>query len=184
LPIGCVEWLVNQQPDGVGRRDFGGWSLLSYLVFFCLGYVVACDGRCRAAMERHRVAAVVLALATLTASLFLVRSGYSSRAAGLAFLRAFHSWFCLVAMLGFGSRYLNSAYPALTYANEAVMPFYILHQTVIVVLGYLLISWEAGVMAKYAVLLLAAFTVMATAYELAIRRLSVLRFLFGMKLKK
>lgn len=184
LPIGCMECLVNLQPGGIGRRDFGGWSPLTYLVFFCLGYLVACDGRCRAAMERHRVVAVILALAALTAGVLLGRSGHSSRAAGFAFLRAFHSWFCLVAMFGFGSRYLSFTNGALKYANEAVMPFYVLHQTVIVGLAYFLISWETGVIVKYAVLLLSAFAVMAAAYELAIRRLLVLRFLFGMKLRK
>jgi hypothetical protein len=184
VPIACMEWLVNLQPGGIGRRDFGGWSLLTYLVFFCLGYLVACDERCRAAMVRRRVVAVVLALATLTAAILLWRSGYSSRAVGSAFLRAFHSWFCLVAMFGFGSRYLSFSNTALKYANEAVMPFYVLHQTVIVVLAYFLIGWKAGVMAKYAVLFLTTFAIMAAAYELAIRRLPALRFLFGMKSRK
>jgi hypothetical protein len=184
LPIGCMEWLVNLQPDGIGRRDFGGWSLLTYLVIFCLGYLVACDGRCRAAMERHRVVAVVGGIIAMSLGYMLVRSGHSSRAGCMAFLRAFNSWFWLVAMFGFGSRHLSFSNGALKYANEAVMPFYVLHQTVIVVLACFLIGWEVGVVAKYAVLLLAAFAVMAAAYELAIRRLAALRFLFGMKSRK
>jgi len=181
VPIGGMELLVNLQPDGIGRRDFGGWSLLTYLVIFCLGYVVACDERFRKAMERQRVLALVCGVIAVAAGCVLARSGHPSRAPHMAFLRAFHTWFCLVAFLGFGSRYLSFSNAALKYATEAVMPFYILHQTVIVVLGYFLIGWAAGVAVKYVVLLFAAFVVIAAVYELAVRRLPALRFLFGMK---
>jgi predicted permease len=30
IPLGIMELLVNLQPEGIGRRDFGGWSLAIY----------------------------------------------------------------------------------------------------------------------------------------------------------
>ena len=68
----------------------------------------------------------------------------------------------------------------LEYASEAVLPFYMLHQTVIVVLAFGLIAWTAGPWAKYLTLIAASFLVIMAAYE-AVRRVSVLRVLFGMK---
>jgi hypothetical protein len=32
VPIVIMELIVNLQTDGIGRRDFGGWSFLTYLL--------------------------------------------------------------------------------------------------------------------------------------------------------
>jgi glucan biosynthesis protein C len=61
-----------------------------------------------------------------------------------------------------------------------VLPFYMLHQTVIVVLAFGLIGWRAGPWAKYVTLIAASFLVIMLAYEV-VRRAGVLRVLFGMK---
>ena len=51
--------------------------------------------------------------------------------------RALGSWCCVLAFLGFGRKHLNFSTPFLKYANEAVLPFYILHQTVMLGRGLL-----------------------------------------------
>jgi hypothetical protein len=90
-----------------------------------------------------------------------------------------------VAILGFGRRYLNIKNTFLQYANEAVLPFYILHQTVIVVIAFFMADWQAGIGVKYALLWIASFLVIMGLYEGIVKRLSVTRFLFGLKpLKK
>jgi hypothetical protein len=61
-----------------------------------------------------------------------------------------------------------------------VLPFYILHQPLILVLGYTLRGWTLPVLPKY---LLIGTLVLALAvgfYFLFIRRSKVLRFLFGL----
>jgi peptidoglycan/LPS O-acetylase OafA/YrhL len=85
-------------------------------------------------------------------------------------------WHVKNAQLSFGHHLL-------AYANRAVLPFYVLHQPVIVILGYYLAHWRAGVALKFAVIASTSFVVIVALYELAIRRSDVLRLLFGMKLK-
>ena len=97
--------------------------------------------------------------------------------------RSFNSWFWLVALLGFGSKYLCFNNGILKYARVAVLPFYILHQTVIVVIGYYIADWEASVMVKYLTLSTLSFVVIIAIYDLLIRRLNALRLVFGMKAK-
>ena len=80
-----------------------------------------------------------------------------------------------------GSKYLNFNNELLKYAREAVLPFYILHQTVIVTFGFYLAHWETSVMVKYVTLAALSFTVIIAMYDLLIKRVKVLRFLFGMK---
>ena len=62
-----------------------------------------------------------------------------------------------------------------------MLPFYIWHQTVIVIIGFLIASWDASVMVKYLVLSTSSFVVIVALYELVVKRFKVGRFLFGMK---
>ena len=181
IPLTSAEMLVNLQPDGIGRRDFGGWSLVTYLLFFLLGYLIACDERFQQSIERHRALALVMGVITTNIGLSLQMSGYSTRGFLFALLRAFNSWFWLVAILGFGSKYLRFSNHLLRYATEAVLPFYIWHQTVIVIVGFLIASWDVSVMVKYLVLSTSSFVVIVALYELLVKRFKVGRFLFGMK---
>jgi hypothetical protein len=89
----------------------------------------------------------------------------------------------LLAILGFGSRYLGFTNRTLRYSNEAVLPFYIMHQTVIVAIGFLIADLSLGVMTKYLMLSVSSFVVIVSVYHLAIKRISALRVLFGMRLK-
>jgi hypothetical protein len=70
------------------------------------------------------------------------------------------------------------------YVNEAVMPFYILHQTVIVVIGFYVVNWPAGVAIKYFVIVGATLAITLALFEAVIRRTKLMRFLFGMKLSE
>jgi hypothetical protein len=87
-------------------------------------------------------------------------------------------------LLGAGSRLLNFNNKTLTYANEAVLPFYILHHSVILLAGGFIVQWSRGVETKFFTIAAVCLAVIMAVYELLIRRVKLLRFLFGMKLKK
>jgi peptidoglycan/LPS O-acetylase OafA/YrhL len=180
LPIFFMELFVNQQPDGIGRRDFGGWSPLTYLIFFFLGYLIASNMQFRLSIERHRKIALLLGVLMTISGFFLPEENSSNF---LESLRAFNSWFWLVAILGFGSKYLNFNNGLLKYSNEAVLPFYLLHQTIIVIIGFYIASWDVGVIMKYLILSTVSFTLIIALYDLLIKRVNILRFLFGMKVR-
>lgn len=182
IPIAIVEMIVNQFPDSLGRRDFGGWSPLTYLLIFILGYILVTNDRYRDAIERQRFISLTLSLVALFGGFYLVLGmDVSSYNPAFAWVRAFNTWAWLLTFLGFASAYLNFNNRFLTYANEAVLPFYILHQTVIVVLGYFIADWNIAVFPKYLFMLIVNFTIIMLLYEFIIKRISVLRFLFGMK---
>lgn len=65
--------------------------------------------------------------------------------------------------------------------TEAVLPFYLLHEPVIVAIAWLVVRWHAPVLARYPVLIVVSFAITLTVYELAVRRFRVTRFLFGMR---
>jgi peptidoglycan/LPS O-acetylase OafA/YrhL len=67
------------------------------------------------------------------------------------------------------------------YANQAVLPFYLLHEPVIVAAAWIIVRWHAPIGVQYPALVAASFTATLAIYELAIRRYRPTRFLFGMK---
>jgi len=73
----------------------------------------------------------------------------------------------------------------LDYTNEAVLPFYILHQTVILAVGYFVLQWAIPDVLEWAVVVVISFAIIMALYECLVRRFNLMRFLFGMKpLKK
>ena len=183
---GIIEALVNLQPDGVGIRDFGGWSPVTYLVgFFLCGYLLALNPQALSSFERNRTRTLLLGLCTTLMYLVLVVGyGYSSYSIPFSFLRALNVWLWLATILGFAKRYLNFATTWLAWANQAVLPFYILHLPVIVISAFFLLTWNIPVLAKFLLIALVSFVIIIGLYQGVIRRLLLLRFVFGMKARE
>jgi peptidoglycan/LPS O-acetylase OafA/YrhL len=99
-------------------------------------------------------------------------------------LRGFSTWLWVIAILSLGRRYLNFTNPLLQYASEASYPFYILHQTIMVGVAFFVVRWSIGIMGKYYTICLVSLVGTITLYELFIKRINLMRFLFGMKPKK
>jgi hypothetical protein len=187
LPLLLMELFVNAFPGSLGVRAFGGWSPLTYIVFFIIGFIVGSDDRFGQQFEYRRVTWLIMGIAASALGLVLIETGILNglpRTATLpieAALRTFNSWFWLSAIMGFGRRYCSSTNRTLVRANEAVLPFYILHQTVIVIVAFFLVGWAVSVPVKYLTLVAVSVVVIMALYEGIVRRIGVLRFLFGMK---
>jgi hypothetical protein len=100
------------------------------------------------------------------------------------FLNALHIWTLIISFLGLAKHHLNFTNPFLKYANEAVYPFYILHQTVIVVSGYYVAQWNLPIAVKLIVLIIICFGSLFILYKWVIKPFLVTRILFGLKIKK
>lgn len=94
------------------------------------------------------------------------------------------AWFWVFTAVGYGKQYLNKKLPVLDYINQAVYPFYILHQTVIVIITYYVVQVNESILMKYLFTVILTFMVSMSVYHLFIRPFGVMRFLFGMKADK
>ena len=63
-----------------------------------------------------------------------------------------------------------------------VSGLHILHQSVIVAMGYYVVQMPWGPWTKYVVVLAATMAICAVSYETVVRRFTVTRVLFGLKL--
>lgn len=88
----------------------------------------------------------------------------------------------VLLLLGLSTFLATNANKLYQYCNDAVYPFYILHQTVIIVIGYHLDKLQLGPLLQPILLLVGTMLCCVGLYEL-IRRSDVLRPCFGLKIK-
>jgi hypothetical protein len=158
-----------------------------YLTFFIYGFLICSDERFWRALEAQRKAALQLACLTMLLSLVIRWNGLEPRHGHTAAYRlylalgGFNSWFWVLAVLGYGLRHLKFNNRLLQYANEGIYPFYILHQTLIVMVAFYVVQTRDEVWLKYVFTLGLSFLATLAIYEFLVRPFNVTRFLFGMK---
>jgi len=93
------------------------------------------------------------------------------------------SWFTLIAVIGFGSHYLDKPNAILPYTNEGLYPFYILHQTVIIWLGFYICQLDWSIAAKFWSVSFLTLMICIAIYFALIRPFNIMRLFFGVKPK-
>jgi peptidoglycan/LPS O-acetylase OafA/YrhL len=189
LPLALVGALLGLE------EGLAAWSRWAYLLFFLYGFVLATDERFGAALRRHAKVAAVLAVAAFGASAPGFLSADTDVFTGMSplavFCRAMFSvagWCCLVALLGLLDRQrpATAAPPGrrpayYAYLAAAALPFYVLHQPIVVAVAYLVVPWRAPIVAGYAVIVVISMALTFAAYDILVRRTRATRFLFGMR---
>jgi len=186
IPLAAVNMGMNWRwPETHGLVDDPA-ALLRYFVFFWLGYLVMGDVPIREAVRKKRqVFIVVTALVFVLERLMVYNLSHDGLGfyLGYHWLRSCYSWFAILTIMGYAAQYLTRPSRFLRYANEAVYPYYILHQTVMLVLAFYVVplSWPAWV--KFVVIAVGMFAGTGLIYEGMIRRFNLIRPLFGLKMK-
>jgi peptidoglycan/LPS O-acetylase OafA/YrhL len=186
LALPAVVLILNLDEATWGNQSLGGWSFVIYPIFFVGGFVILSNQRLQDHIVRMRWIHLALGVALAVAYLFVEFQTTVPALFPIAdslgkVLDCFVVWSWLLAILGFGMVHLNVNTPFLKYANEAVLPFYILHQTVIVTVGYFVVQWPIPDLLKFLIILSTSFVIVIVLYEFLVRRVNVLRVLFGMK---
>ena len=202
LPITAIAATFEMFGLG-GVRVMGGWDPISYLLFFSYGYLIFSNTRIQETIKKYSPIYFTVAI-ILTALLLDTHFGFILKIPGLTrhdllnddallplnqslwvaiqALRGLLAWCWIIGLLCLGRRFLNFNYKFLAHANEAVLPFYILHHTAIYIIGFYVIQWSSDIGSKFLILSIASFTIIMATYEILIRRMNLSRFLFGMKL--
>lgn len=173
--------VMNEFPEIVGGNP------LFYITFFISGFILMADRRFMEAIDRQRIVLLFLGPVVFSVILIMVGTGVWPNLTGWArevvdgYVDAFVPWFVILTMLAYGRRFLNFGNSLLKYLSEAAYPLYILHQTLIVVIGYYVVQWDIAVAAKFAVIVLLALAGSVLTYDLLVKRTNITRFLFGMK---
>jgi glucans biosynthesis protein C len=179
-PLVVLEAFISDTPWDFGS---GGWGFLYYLFFFIGGFLLVSYEGLQVRIERSRWVSLGLGLGLTAGYLYIIAFAPNSELGELfdqTFL-FFGAWALILAFLGLGSRHLGSSNAPLEYASPAVLPFYILHQTVLLCAGFFILRWDIPDLLKWLLITSSSFVSILALYELCVRRINVMRFLFGMK---
>lgn len=187
IPLVALLLLLRPVP---GYHDLR--SLACYILFFLLGVALPAQPGFTRSAVKNRWIALALGLAAFGSIGAMLGAGLepwleqpvSGSVALYHVCAGVNAWAWIVFLLGTAGRYLSRSNAFLRYANEAVLPFYILHQTALLFVATFVVTlaWTWGF--KLLLLATASFTLIMLAYELVVRRFGVVRFLFGMRPRK
>jgi glucan biosynthesis protein C len=162
-------------------------TFTSYLIFFLAGFILLPVKSIAGAMTRYRRLYLVETAVMITVMLMVQDQVQSVRAAEVIYDIAalVMSWTCAVAVTGYGRKYLDRNSSFRKTANEAIYPFYLLHQPALVITGYLIVRLSIPDIWKATLIMTTSLTLILSVYWLLIRPFNITRVLFGMKpLKK
>jgi glucan biosynthesis protein C len=167
------------------------WADFFFLFsFFVIGYLVISDEQLRQAIRRDwPITLAVGALAFVGGAVIAFSTGELDIEGTPHSLLDF-TWWGLFAVCGWcwtaftlsiGMRFLNFSNRLLRYGQEAIVPFFVVHQPVIIVIAYFVVQLNAALVPKLLIVVIGSFLVSLAMYQFVIRRVGILRVAFGMK---
>lgn len=170
-----------------------GWLDFVYsFAFFVMGYVIYSDERFLPAIRRDRWLLLICGLLGMAGGgamgaiagdeLFEWTETFTMPWSIIVMLTfALTAWGWGLFVLDLARAHLNSPSRLLTYGSETIMPFYLLHQPVIILIAYWVVQWDTGILAKAVVVVVGSLLVTVGLIEALVRPFRPIRTLFGMK---
>ncbi|MBS4201164.1 acyltransferase family protein [Bacillus sp. FJAT-49732] len=167
----------------------GGQNPFYFLLIFIVGFIATSDSRYQKMFNRVRFKAFISIVILIPAYIVLITvypdvQKFSAIDIFKALLLTMNMWLTLVVILGYGNKFLNFPHKAIAYMNEAAFPIYILHQSILVIVGYYIVKLNFGIFPKFFMIMIATLIASFLLYEFVIKRLAVARMLFGIKVRK
>jgi peptidoglycan/LPS O-acetylase OafA/YrhL len=192
LPLFIIEFFYSMFLTDIPR--FGGWNIISLLILYIYGFILAYDKQFKETIKKHAKVSLIIGILSTIALGILINftfeelfitppEGFSYIVLLYWFFRSIFAWSWLIVILYAGEKYLNKESKARKFLNELVLPFYILHQTLLIVIGYFIIEFNIAIFWKY-LIIISLSLVGILLLLLIIREVNSLRFLFGMRVKK
>jgi peptidoglycan/LPS O-acetylase OafA/YrhL len=161
------------------------YNHVHYLTAFFLGLMLAKQERPWTFLATHRLPAfigvVVIAIVALSLSgIWEEKPGW--RGEIFALIRAGYVWGAICVLLGYAHHYIRRGSPLLTSLTQAVFPFYIIHQTTIVLVGHFISTYRLPVALEASIIIAATAASCVAVYALA-RAVPLLRLPLGLQPK-
>lgn len=180
LPIAAIELALRRTFPSTHALidDFANHA--HFMTLMLLGWLLAASPDLTRAATRLWRPVLAMAAALIAVLLTLRATGTVLPIEARQTLRALAEWCAIAGLLGWGAARLNRPIPFLTRFSALSFPFYVFHQTVIVLLGFWLLGWSSAPLAKYlAIAFLSLIISLALARAAGLSRAT--RVMFGMR---
>jgi glucans biosynthesis protein C len=189
LALPLVASQVLLRPPFPGYQSWA--DVATYSVVFVFGAVLCSDRGFEAAIRREIrwiLAGGLAAIATVGILLLLapghVPNGPRVPEAAKVLYAVSWSldiWCWLLAVLYLGIRWLDFPNRAMAYARDSILPFYVIHHPVVLVVSSFVVPLRLGVWSKFALIVVLGLSGTLLICEFGVRRWNPTRALFGLK---
>jgi glucan biosynthesis protein C len=190
LPLAAAMlWLAPAQDSTNGYGFVGPWYGMAYYgVLLLCGAFLFGSPELLSALNRQRFLSLGIGVASYAAFYIVYVNGEArpvipeAQLYGYVLLSAGNTTAWLFTVVGFANRYLTRRPAFLFEATEAVYPFFLLHQTVMIVAVYWLLRLQVPALTAFVLTVLATFVGTSIIYLCVVRPLWFVRPFFGLKM--
>ena len=176
--------------------NYTSWcDFTKYAILFLLGFIYTRHEGLKETILKSRF--VALAIGTVLTVMYFVSFSVKETTFGQLFQNyqvygyymfqeaagALVTWCWLIFIVAMGMKYLNKESKYRQPLNEAVLPFYILHQTVLLLIGFVVVQWNWNSWGKFGFIAASSLFIISIIYTLVIKPFNFSRFAFGMTRK-
>lgn len=187
LPILIISQLILRQyfPNST-HALYNDWAYFAYyMLFFLSGFVLFTNDKVVHALAEQRRLYLYQTL-IFTAVLFVLPSIFGKPSLIQDYSRGITemiiSLSCGLTVIGYFKTYFNADHKYRKVLNEAIYPFYLLHQPALIFVGYVVLQWKVSYASQALLITLLSLVFIITSY-LIIKENNFLRVVFGMKKK-
>lgn len=188
LPIIILSQLILRQyfPNST-HALYNDWAYFTYyLLFFVSGFMLFTSDKIINALAKDRrlylyqtlVFTILLFALPLIFGESSILQDYSRGITEIVI-----SLSCGLTAIGYFKRYFNKDHSSRKVLNEAIYPFYLLHQPALIFVGYVVLQWDISYGSQAIMITLLSLVSIIGCYWFIIRKFNILRVVFGMKVK-
>ncbi len=189
LPIIILSQLILRQyfPNST-HALYNDWAFFTYyLLFFVSGFMLFTSDKIINALAKDRrlylyqTLVFTILLFSLPSIFFGEPSIVQDYSRGITEMVI--SLSCGLTAIGYFKRYFNRDHTSRKVLNEAIYPFYLLHQPALIFVGYVVLQWDVSYGSQAILITLLSLVSIIGCYWFIIRKFNILRVVFGMKVK-
>ena len=168
-------------------NDWANVALYGGLFFF--GYIFSLHQNAKNIVSKNWFISLALAILSASAIFFIEQKfhltpGYNIEYMAFKGLHGLNTYLWVIFFIGFGGKFINKSNSFLNYVRNFSFPLYMIHLIPITILDYYFLSLTISVYLKVSIVIITTYIFSLFFYELFIKRITIMRFLFGLKVKK
>lgn len=177
-----IFFIADMTPLAIAQKN-----ILIFLVVFLFGYAAYDDNECLEYIDNNKGKSLIITLIVFLIYTGVILHFYNLNNNGnialkiiLSLTRNIIMITTITTIVGYGRKYLTMGGKVLSYLNKACFPVYIIHQTVIVIIGYYMLNYNLPILASFSIIIISSVLATFVIYEI-FKRIKVVRFLVGIK---
>lgn len=92
-----------------------------------------------------------------------------------------YAWSSILTIVAYSAKYLDGPSTTCSYLTVAILPVYVLHQPIMIAIGFFLFPLRIALYFEVALIVLGTTILSLLVYEVLIKRSKIMRFIFGLK---